>query len=554
MGIQTAWANGADVLSNSWGGGAPADIVDFAIHQAKTEGRGGLGCVVVFSSGNADGPVSYPATLSEVVAVGATNQFDERCDVEDWGYDLDGNPQGSNYGPEIDVAAPGVNIFTTDITGAGGYNSGGNPADADYFGSFAGTSAAAPFVSGLAALVLSRNPTLTSDQVQAAIENHALDLGNPGHDDFFGSGRIDAYATLSAVAGYVPVFGGTITGETTWRGNQVYYIQDTLTIAAGARVTVEPGCIVKFRVTSSRIRLVVNGTLDIQGTGASRAVFTSERDDAYGGDTNGDGGASSPAPGDWGYIEYNSGGNVLDWCRIRYAGLVSGAAYVVRCNTGDVVIENNVFEQKYVERNWPLIQMSYSNGAQSPVIRNNSLDNGSFLGVPAIRRHNPLLATVPVIEGNSGAGDGEYGILCQSTAGGPMSPRISSNHLTGTGSGRGVQVIDAESASFLIQGNQLGLYDYGLVLQSVPAGSLVIGNMITGCDDGIYLDSSSPTVMNTTLVNLLRYPIVEVNTCLPQYSGTTLTGTSHTRGSASAGRCRPTRYGATSKAGAILTS
>ena len=340
--------------------------------------------------------------------------------------------------------------------------------------------------------------------------------------------------TLTGTSHYEGIsVSGTLSADKVWGDIEgwgyPHVVTDQVVIAAGATLSIPAGHWVKFR-NGSTLRLAVSGTLDVQGTAASRVVFSSFRDDTDGHDSNGDGGASSPAPGDWGYIEYNSGGNVLDWCRIRYAGLVSGAAYAVRCNTGDVVIENNVFEQKYVERNYPLIQMSYSNGAQSPVIRNNSLDNGSFLVRLQFSGTNPLLATVPVIEGNSGAGDGEYGILCQSTAGGPMSPRISSNHLTGTGSGRGVQVIDAESASFLIQGNQLGLYDYGLVLQSVPAGSLVIGNMITGCDDGIYLDSSSPTVMNTTLVNLLRYPIVEVNTCLPQYSGTTLTGTSHYEG------------------------
>ena len=88
-GIIWAVDNGADVLSNSWGGGSPSTTITNAIIYAKTNGRAGKGSVVVFASGNENGPVIYPATRPEVIAVGATSPCDERksptsCDGEYW--------------------------------------------------------------------------------------------------------------------------------------------------------------------------------------------------------------------------------------------------------------------------------------------------------------------------------------------------------------------------------------------------------------------------------------------------------------------------------------
>jgi len=160
-GIDWAVNNGADVLSNSWGGGPPDDDVHNALINAVTNGRNGKGCIVAFSSGNyyadASSSVRYPAKYPEVIAVGATNENDERCSISNTGY------WGSCYGPELDVTAPGIHIFVTDINGEGGYSIN------DYYGDFGGTSAACPHVAGLAALILSNNPNLTWQQVKKTI-------------------------------------------------------------------------------------------------------------------------------------------------------------------------------------------------------------------------------------------------------------------------------------------------------------------------------------------------------------------------------------------------
>ncbi|MCT4602972.1 MAG: S8 family serine peptidase [Marinifilum sp.] len=160
-GINWAWQNGADVLSNSWGGGSYSTTISNAINNAINNGRNGKGSIVLFSSGNNNGAVSFPATLDNVVAVGASSMCDERktpnsCDGETW--------WGSNYGEEIDVIAPGVKIYTTDISGSDGYNNG------DYKSDFNGTSSACPNAAGVAALILSINPNFTMNEVRQLLE------------------------------------------------------------------------------------------------------------------------------------------------------------------------------------------------------------------------------------------------------------------------------------------------------------------------------------------------------------------------------------------------
>jgi subtilisin family serine protease len=153
---------------------------------------------VVFAAGNDSGPVIYPANLSlskVVIAVSATNEWDQfktetSFDREDW--------WGSCFGPEINVSAPGVHIYTTDISGSGGYSSG------DYIENFNGTSSATPIVAGTAALVLSKNPGWTPTQVRNQIQSSADDLGSSGFDNKFGHGRINACNALGGTCEYTP--------------------------------------------------------------------------------------------------------------------------------------------------------------------------------------------------------------------------------------------------------------------------------------------------------------------------------------------------------------
>jgi subtilisin family serine protease len=198
------WAatHGADVLSNSWGWGtSPTPTIHSAIvdvTRAGGMGRGGKGCVVVFSAGNGGQAMTdYPPKYPEVIAVGATDHNDVR-----WSF--------SSYGPELDVVAPSgcdgtwcgkmATFWSTDQTGVGGYsNLNSDPDVLDYGEYWGGTSVTCPIAAGVAALILSVEPNLTSDEVRHFLERSAKDLGDPGWDQYYGWGRVDARAALDMV-------------------------------------------------------------------------------------------------------------------------------------------------------------------------------------------------------------------------------------------------------------------------------------------------------------------------------------------------------------------
>lgn len=202
-GIDWAWQNGADILSNSWGGGAPSNAITNAFERARTQGRGNKGCVILIAAGNDAGPVDFPGNLANVLTVAASNEFDEpktksSADGENW--------WGSNFGPEIDLAAPGVHNYTTDIVGADGYNPGGT-LNADYVSDFNGTSSATPIVAGIAGLVLSANPKLKEEQVRRLLKQTADQVGHVvyanGRNDQMGNGRVNALRAVQNAKTFV---------------------------------------------------------------------------------------------------------------------------------------------------------------------------------------------------------------------------------------------------------------------------------------------------------------------------------------------------------------
>jgi hypothetical protein len=116
----------------------------------------------------------YPAGCTNVVAVGATDSNDLLASF-------------SNFGTYVDLTAPGVNIVTT--TAGGGY------------GGVSGTSFSSPIAAGVAALVLSRNPSLSAQQLVTLLEQNSDDLGALGYDPIFGWGRVNASRAVVAAGG-----------------------------------------------------------------------------------------------------------------------------------------------------------------------------------------------------------------------------------------------------------------------------------------------------------------------------------------------------------------
>jgi serine protease len=178
-GIVWAVDQGAVVLNLSLGGGSGSTTTQSALQYARSNN------VLPFcATGNDNGAVSYPAAWPECVAVGAT----------DWG---DNRASYSNYGPEIEISAPGG-----DDENADGYSyilSSYNGGPSDY-AFLAGTSMATPQATGLGAL-LHVFGVADDDSKLTNMKSTADDLGASGWDEFFGEGRINVYAAVSAASG-----------------------------------------------------------------------------------------------------------------------------------------------------------------------------------------------------------------------------------------------------------------------------------------------------------------------------------------------------------------
>lgn len=246
-GIDWAWQHGADVISCSWGSNTTSANIEQAITNAVTQGRGGLGTVVCVATGNNDiNGISFPASDPDVIAVGASTPCDTRkstssCDGEtNW---------GSNYGTGLDVVAPGVKIYTTDLQGANGYNTNGGT-NGDYYNAFNGTSAAAPHVAATIALIFSTNPNLTGVQARQILESTAYKVSgytyssngaqpNGTWNEEVGYGRVNANAALQAanpINGPAAFCGNNTTATYTFTG--VPANQDvTWTVTGGLQIT-----------------------------------------------------------------------------------------------------------------------------------------------------------------------------------------------------------------------------------------------------------------------------------------------------------------------------
>jgi hypothetical protein len=140
---------------------------------------------------------------------------------------------------------------------------------------------------------------------------------------------------------WVSTVSGNISANTTWTASSTYVVDGTLTVDAGKMLTIWPGTVVKFKTAASEI--VVDGTLDAKGgtSDTHRIHFTSYEDDTVGGDTNGDGTASSPAAGDWNGILVNEGGSMNSkGGRIAFGGYTGGRSMQLSNNGGQVLLEN----------------------------------------------------------------------------------------------------------------------------------------------------------------------------------------------------------------------
>jgi subtilisin len=176
-GIEWAVDNDMDVAIMSSG-----TKEDYQSLREACRNASDAGVLLVAAAGNTDGGnVTYPARYDSVIAVTATDLNDSQASF-------------SPIGPEVELAAPGVNILSTVV------------GDSSY-GNLSGTSQAAPHVAGTAALIISSNlPDVNDDgvvnneDVRLQLQSTAQDLGDPGKDDTYGYGLVKALITAAAIS------------------------------------------------------------------------------------------------------------------------------------------------------------------------------------------------------------------------------------------------------------------------------------------------------------------------------------------------------------------
>lgn len=173
-GVIYAAENGADIISNSWGSTAyshaGAEVIEYA---------SALGSILLGSAGNNNAnELRYPSSYPGMISVAAVNSDDTRASF-------------TNYGPQVDIAAPGVSILSTVL-------------NTNYL-FYNGTSMATPMVAGLIALIKSYNSDWTNDQLINQVIGTADDIDalNPGYENMHGDGRINAFHALSDENVYV---------------------------------------------------------------------------------------------------------------------------------------------------------------------------------------------------------------------------------------------------------------------------------------------------------------------------------------------------------------
>ncbi|MDP1808103.1 MAG: S8 family peptidase [Actinomycetota bacterium] len=181
-GIRYAADHGAKIINLSLGGGGSTTLSDAVVYAYNK------GVTIIAAAGNDGGPVIYPAAYDQVIAVAAT-RYDE---ATAW---------YSNFGPQVDIAAPGgdTGVDQNDDGYVDGvlqqtFDPHNRSSFAYYY--YQGTSMATPHVVGVAALLLSQDPSMTPSDIKNRLQSTAKDKGAPGWDQYYGWGIVNADAAV----------------------------------------------------------------------------------------------------------------------------------------------------------------------------------------------------------------------------------------------------------------------------------------------------------------------------------------------------------------------
>ncbi|OWR30367.1 hypothetical protein CDO73_10605 [Saccharibacillus sp. O23] len=188
-GLDWAIQNKMDIINLSLGGDTDSQLLHDMVDKASNQG-----ILVVASAGNSGSAsnvdqdtVNYPARYDSVIAVAAIDQNLKHADF-------------SSAGPEVDIAAPGVDITSTYLN--------------DQFATASGTSQAAPHVTGELALLKEKNPWASASKLRAILSSYAEEFGTPGRDNLYGDGVVTFKENGTDTTAPAEVTGASTTAST----------------------------------------------------------------------------------------------------------------------------------------------------------------------------------------------------------------------------------------------------------------------------------------------------------------------------------------------------
>lgn len=315
------------------------------------------------------------------------------------------------------------------------------------------------------------------------------------NNSFINNGQYGAYLVNAYITSYSGNSGsgngvngigiqGTVVTNQVWSTTPLFPLVLTgqVFVNNGITLALDAGAVIK---SESSGEFFVYGTLDVNGTAESNVVITSLKDDSYGGDSNNDGSASSPAPGDWKGIYLNGAGSgydaigTFDYCRIRYGGNIVATSYesnVYFYQSKSGYFKNSISE--YSEKDGLFFYSC------APVITNSSFNHNGRHGISSESGYQP--ANYATINNNTFTSNAQYGVN--------VSNVYIQSYYGNTGSGNGYNGFGIQGGVFSNVELRCGSSDFpfiltgrvsvdnnfvltlapGVIVKSVPTGELFV--------------------------------------------------------------------------------